>query len=117
MPDNADEEKEEEDKIKPYIGDIDDPNLEDYVRDNIYIKTNYRICFHTWWDAAGSLFMLHNETLNVWSHLIGALLFLYMVFYVFFFMGPTSLHGSDNMIARWSTDFDQGRFDDLYCDR
>ena len=28
------------------------------------------------------MFQLHNETINVWSHLVGALLFVSLVFYV-----------------------------------
>jgi len=33
-----------------------------------------------------SLFELHNETGNVWSHLIGALLFVWFTFYVTVYM-------------------------------
>ena len=77
------------------------------------------MCFHTYWEAARSLFMIHNETLNVWSHLIGALFFASMIFYVLIYLHPTSLHENEmtSLVSRWSSDFDQGRFDNLYCDK
>lgn len=61
--------------------------------------------------------MIHNETLNVWSHLIGTLVFLSMVFYVMLFLSPTSLHESTGLTDRWVNDLDSGRFDNLMCDR
>ena len=78
-------------KIEPYIGDIDDPNLEDFIKDNEHLLSSYRVCFHSYRDLARSLFMLHNETMNVWSHLIGSLLFIYATFYVLFYLQPTSV--------------------------
>lgn len=61
--------------------------------------------------------MIHNETMNVWSHLIGALLFSGMVVYIIMFLSPTSLHNSDSLVQRWSQGFDTGRFDNLMCDK
>ena len=103
--------------VKPYIGDLDDPNLEEHNKDNLYMLTGYRICFNTYRDCFNSLFMIHNETMNVWSHLIGAILFSGMVVYIITFLSPTSLHNSDSLVQRWSQDFDVGRFDNLMCDR
>ena len=98
-------------KIEPYIGDYDDPNLEEYVKDNPYLRTGFRICFHSYYDCVRSLFMIHNETMNVWSHLIGCLIFVCIAFYVLIFLKPTSLHESTSLVNRWSSGFDQGRFD------
>jgi adiponectin receptor len=52
-----------------------------YLGDNSYIHHGYRLhysvseCFH-------SLFELHNETINVWTHLIGSLIFFTLFFVV-----------------------------------
>ena len=100
---------------KPYIGDIDDPNIDDFVIDNVYLKTGYRIGFHTYWDAARSFFMLHNESMNVWTHFGGMCIFIGCVFYVMIYLQPTSLHEAP-LPQRWISGFDNGRFDFLQCD-
>ncbi|RHY55170.1 hypothetical protein DYB37_006365 [Aphanomyces astaci] len=41
---------------------------------NQFIRSGYRV-HHTWHDCWLSLFQLHNETWNVWSHLVGAVVF------------------------------------------
>ena len=87
------------------------------MKDNPHLKTGFRVCFHTYYDCARSLFMLHNETMNVWSHLIGASIFVFMAFYVLIYLKPTSLHESASIVSRWSSGFDQGKFDQLFCDR
>lgn len=35
--------------------------------------------------------MCHNETTNIWSHLLGVIIFLTFIFYVVFFVGGISL--------------------------
>ncbi|KAJ3195227.1 hypothetical protein HDU67_004431, partial [Dinochytrium kinnereticum] len=52
--------------------------------DNIYIKTGYRRIQYTYRGCYRSLFYLHNETGNVYTHLFGALLFLLLVPLSFF---------------------------------
>jgi len=93
-------------KIEAYIADYDDPNIRDYERDNPNVRFGYRIFFNDYWVCARSLFMIHNETMNVWSHLIGALLFLAMIPYVLVFLKPSSLHESTSLVDRWVSDFD-----------
>lgn len=47
------------------------------MRDNSFIETGYRPPLPTWYACLMSaLFQLHNETVNVWSHLFGATIFL-----------------------------------------
>jgi adiponectin receptor len=68
----------------------------DYMADNEWIMTGYRPP-STFWGTFGSLFSIHNETMNVWSHLIGALYFLasfvLIVFEILF--GSLSSFGSN----------------------
>ena len=84
--------KNNEKKKQPYISDIDDPNLDAFKKENRFLKTGHRIFFHTYPDCVRSMFMLHNETINIWSHFIGVLIFLFMIFYVLIALEPTSLN-------------------------
>ena len=45
-----------------------------FLQDNEYILTGYRV-FYNWTDSWTSLFTIHNETANIWTHLIGFFLF------------------------------------------
>ncbi|KAJ1989584.1 hypothetical protein H4R33_002003 [Dimargaris cristalligena] len=47
-----------------------------WMQDNMYILTGYRPPLQSYKQCFRSLFYLHNETGNVYSHLLGALLFL-----------------------------------------
>ena len=48
----------------------------DFQKDNEYIKGGYLINCNSPKKITKSLFMLHNETLNIWTHLLGSI-FLY----------------------------------------
>lgn len=48
----------------------------EFLKDNEYIKRGYRIDHHTFCLTFKSLFTCHNESVNVWSHLCGSLIFL-----------------------------------------
>ena len=52
-----------------------------FVKDfyNPFILTGYRINFDSHTSVWGSIFMKHNETCNIWTHLLGALAFLFML--------------------------------------
>eukprot|EP00826_Nyctotherus_ovalis_P056025 TRINITY_DN749_c0_g1_i3.p4 TRINITY_DN749_c0_g1~~TRINITY_DN749_c0_g1_i3.p4 ORF type:complete len:132 (+),score=40.69 TRINITY_DN749_c0_g1_i3:164-559(+) len=58
----------------PFIGSWDD--APEFLQDNEYIHTGYRVSFNTVRRVLRSLFMAHNESVNVWSHLVGAGIFL-----------------------------------------
>lgn len=49
-----------------------------YMNDNAHIRRGYRL-HHNVWQSAATLFTFHNETVNVWSHMIGGLLFLWLL--------------------------------------
>lgn len=63
-----------------YIGTWDD--LPAFSRDNEYIRKGYRINFNTVPRILCSLFMCHNETTNIWSHIFGIILFIGFIIYI-----------------------------------
>lgn len=60
------------DKIKHQI--VNYVQAPQFMKDNIYIKSGYRINFKSFPGAIKSLFMVHNEIVNIWSHFLGAIL-------------------------------------------
>lgn len=52
-----------------------------HLIDNEYIKGGYRLYFTNFKELVNSLFMWHNETINVWTHLLGALMVICLIFY------------------------------------
>ena len=66
----------------------------DYMRHNRHIKKGYRINFNTYWKLLKSLFMIHNETINVWTHLIGMLIFFILINYSFNKYEPSDFYYS-----------------------
>ncbi|XP_020244872.1 heptahelical transmembrane protein 5-like [Asparagus officinalis] len=54
---------------------VDYDSLPDYLKDNEFIVSCYR-CEWPLKETVLSMFSVHNETLNVWTHLIGFLIFL-----------------------------------------
>ncbi|GFR50764.1 hypothetical protein Agub_g13032 [Astrephomene gubernaculifera] len=57
-------------------------DMPDYLQDNEFIKSYYRNPKMPFKQTLGSLFGIHNETGNVWTHLLGFLLFAGLTFYV-----------------------------------
>ncbi|KIY72679.1 HlyIII-domain-containing protein [Cylindrobasidium torrendii FP15055 ss-10] len=59
-------------------------DLEDWMRDNEYIRSGYRRAQNHWKGTFQSVFgYLHNETVNIHSHLWGAVLFIYLMLTVY----------------------------------
>jgi adiponectin receptor len=58
----------------PFIGDLED--APEYMLDNKYILTGYRINFNSFRLLIRSLCMCHNESVNIWSHLLGCIAYL-----------------------------------------
>ena len=73
----ADQDKE----YKTFIGHL--MMAPSFLLDNEYILRGYRINFNTKMKIFKSLFMLHNETVNVWTHLLGVFaMFAYFIYSV-----------------------------------
>ena len=75
-------------KLESFIGHV--KNAPHYLIDNEYIQNGYRINFNSHGEIWKSLFMLHNESVNVWSHLIGVALFIILLFWTIFALNPFS---------------------------
>ena len=58
--------------------------------------------------------MIHNETVNVWSHLLGALFFIYLGGLVWSYMAPSTLEDKSTL-ERWATSFDIGKLNLDIC--
>ena len=72
---------------KAFIGSNSEAPV--FILDNEYITTGYRIDHHTCWRASKSLFTCHNETVNVWTHFLGSLVFLICFIAVAAVIAPT----------------------------
>lgn len=73
---------EDEVTKKPKILTIE--HAPDWLVDNKYIIHGYRVDFTKKRDLLKSLFMKHNELMNIWTHLIGGIVFIVLVFYIAF---------------------------------
>lgn len=57
-------------------------------RDNHYILSGYRPILPSYTHSLLSLFHLHNESVNIWSHLLGAIVFLSLSLYLYLIIHP-----------------------------
>ena len=64
-------------KKEPFIGSFAEAC--DFQKIGSYLETGYRINFCTHVQARNSLFLLHNDTLNIWTHFIGSLYYMVML--------------------------------------
>jgi adiponectin receptor len=73
----------------------------EYLRDNDFIHGGYRLNFNSFGKLLKSLFMFHNESFNVWSHLLGVCIFLAFLGYTIAWLGMPSkvlqLHIMDDL--------------------
>jgi len=72
--------------------------------DNIYLKTHYRkMPVMNWTRCLLSAFTLHNDTTNIWTHLLPGLLFLYWAF------------SSNVDMLQWNATFDDRLYYSFFC--
>lgn len=50
--------------------------------DNDHLHYGYRINFHSKRKILKSMCMKHNETMNFWTHFIGAIVFAFLIFFL-----------------------------------
>ncbi|KAI0383100.1 HlyIII-domain-containing protein [Hypomontagnella monticulosa] len=60
-----------------------------WQRDNEFILTGYRQASYSYFNSMRSIFAIHNETANIWSHLLGAAFFM-SVLYQYLELGMNS---------------------------
>ena len=63
-----------------FIGTFED--APSFMRENVFIKGGYRIRNHTPKKVLKSMFRIHNETVNIWTHLIPLTVVLFVLFQV-----------------------------------
>ena len=63
-------------------------DLPPWRRDNAYIHSGYRHLRASYMHAFTSLFYLHNESVNIWTHLLGAALAIATASYVYVVVHP-----------------------------
>ena len=51
-----------------------------FMQENQHIRQGYRIGYDSPQKVIKSLFMIHNETVNIWTHLIGAFVLTFLAF-------------------------------------
>ena len=51
-------------------------DVPDWMRDNDYIKSGYRIDYEGAGELSTTICKCHNETVNIWTHLVGSLVML-----------------------------------------
>ena len=44
-----------------------------WLQDNVYIQRGYRPASNSYRKSATSIFHIHNETVNIWTHLVGSI--------------------------------------------
>lgn len=76
-------------KSKPMI--VHQEHAPEWLVDNKYILYGYRVDFVRKRDLVKSLFMKHNELLNIWTHLLGGIFFVALVFYIIFYFDVFSI--------------------------
>lgn len=69
-----------------------------FAQDNEYIRGGYRIHFDTAKKIIKSLFICHNESANVWTHLCGTFLFIFLISYVAIWVSPRFVFPSYEVI-------------------
>lgn len=79
--------------------------LEPWRRDNAYILSGYRATSNSYWRSFKSIFYLHNESVNIWSHLLGAGGFTVAGVFLHSVVAPRYVTASEADLLVWSCFF------------
>jgi predicted membrane channel-forming protein YqfA (hemolysin III family) len=74
-------------------------DVPDFLRDNEFIMSRYRPHM-AWKEVLGSFFSIHNETGNIWSHFLFAILFLGFIIW-FAIDGSPSVSMCSSNVSKW----------------
>lgn len=77
-------------KMNQVVGTYND--APDFIKDNEYIKRGYRVNCDSVKKVTKSLFYLHNESVNVWSHLLGVITVIILIVYTAIFITSYNIH-------------------------
>lgn len=77
---------------------------ETWVVDNIYLLSGYRKGYDDVKKAFKSILVKHNELMNIWTHLIGALIFILILFYL----------ATQNNLQKFDQDYIQSKIKSMY---
>ena len=62
--------------------------IQDWQQDNHYITSGYRPASNSYAKSAASIGYLHNESVNIWTHLLGAIAAVFSASGIFFAVKP-----------------------------
>jgi len=82
-PEKVLEEEEQLVKRPRHYDHITYKQLPDWMKDNEFILTHYRPELRSYKECFRSIFGLHSETGNIWSHLLGCIFFIGFVIHLF----------------------------------
>ena len=88
--------KELKNAFKAFVGGSDE--VTEYAIDNEYIIRGYRINHNTNGRSIKSLFVCHNETVNIWSHGLGVVFFLIILIATLIWIVPRQLAFGEELI-------------------
>lgn len=84
--------------MKAFVGGSEE--VVDYAIDNEYIIRGYRINHNTNGRSIKSIFVCHNETVNIWSHGLGVVFFLIILIATLIWIVPRQLAFGEELIER-----------------
>ena len=98
----------------------------DYLKDNEYIKTGYLLNINSVSKVFRSLFKCHNETMNVWTHLLGTFTAIFLIFYTGIYISAykekiltvvgyeNMINNIKNIISPWIDNLNKDKIEEKY---